>query len=107
MMKVRKTLDTTVARQAFVASFEEFLGPAIVQALGNAFATAQLGNAVLALQAVQHDPDFLLGRILFACRATDVFDDLLAMAPLGSGFLSHLHSLVVTMCQKPSLIKST
>lgn len=25
---------------------------------------------------------------------------------LGSGFLSHLHSLVVTMCQKHSLIKS-
>ncbi|MEO0751743.1 MAG: hypothetical protein AAFY25_08060, partial [Pseudomonadota bacterium] len=68
----------------------------------------------------QHDPDLLFGRILFAplssilridCRAAvrtaDVFDDLLAVAPLGSGFLSHLHSLVVTMCQKPSHIKST
>ena len=49
MMKVRKTLDTTVARQAFVASFEEFLGPAIVQALGNAFATADRSDAILAL----------------------------------------------------------
>ena len=40
-------------------------------------------------------------------RSTDVFDDLLAVALPGSGFLSHLHSLVVTMSQKPSLIKST
>jgi transposase len=34
-------------------------------------------------------------------------DDLLAVALLGSGFLSHLHSSVVTTSQKPSLIKST
>ncbi len=38
---------------------------------------------------------------------TDVLDDPFAVAPLGSGFLSRLHSLVVTMCQKPPLIKST
>jgi len=48
-----------------------------------------------------------LRRILLARRAADVLDDFLAVALLGSGFLSHLHSLVVTMCQKPSLIKST
>ena len=40
-------------------------------------------------------------------RAADVLEHLLAVASLGSGFLSHLHSLVVTMCQKTSLIKST
>ncbi len=36
-----------------------------------------------------------------------VLCDLLTVALLGSGFLSHLHSLAVTMSQKPSLIKST
>ena len=51
--------------------------------------------------------DLFFGRILFARGAADVFDNILAVAPLGSGFLSHLHSLVVAMCQKTSLIKST
>ena len=66
----------------------------------------RLSNAILALQAVQNDPDLLFGRILFARRTADILDDLLAVAPRGSGFLSHLHSLVVKMCQKPSLIIS-
>ena len=82
------------------------LGPAVIQALGNALAAAQLRDAVLALQAVQNDPDLLFRRILLARDPADVFDDLLAVALLASGFLSHLHSLVVTMSQKPSLIKS-
>lgn len=43
--------------------------------------------------------------LLFRASA-DVFDNLLAVVLTCSGFLSHLHSLVVTMCQKPSLIKS-
>ena len=60
-----------------------------------------------ALKAVQNDPDLFIGGILFAGRTEDVLDDLLAVALLGSGVLSHLHSLAVTMCQKPSLIKST
>lgn len=37
---------------------------------------------------------------------TDVPDDLLTVALLRSGFLSHLHSLVVAMSQKSSLIRS-
>ncbi|WP_319546071.1 hypothetical protein [Ruegeria conchae] len=57
--------------------------------------------------AVQNDPDLLFRRLLFAHRAADVFYDLLTVALLGSGFLSHLHSLAATMSQKPSLIKST
>ncbi len=57
--------------------------------------------------SVQHDPDLLFSCILLARRAADVFDNFLAVALLGSGFLSHLHSLVVTMSQKPSPIKST
>ena len=84
-----------------------FPGPAVIQALSDAFAAAQFRNAVLALQAVQHDPDLLFGRVLLARRTANVFDDLLTVALPGSGFLSLLHSLAATMCQKPSLIKST
>ena len=40
------------------------------------FAPAQLGDAVLAAQALQHDADLLLGRILLARRSADVLDDL-------------------------------
>ena len=86
----RRRRTCRVARQALLPSLEELLGPAVIQALGNALTAAQLGNAVLALEAIQHDPDLLFGRILFAGRSTDVLDDLLAMALLGSGFLSHL-----------------
>ena len=59
------------------------------------------------LQAVQHDPDLLFSRILLSGGTANVFDDFLAVALTGAGFLSHLHSLAVTMSQKPSLIKST
>ena len=62
-------------------------------------------NALLTLQAAQHDPDLLFRQILLASGSADGFDNLLAVALFGSGFLSHLHSSVVTMRQKPSLIK--
>ncbi len=52
-------------------------------------------------------PDIFLCGILFAGRTGNVLYDLLTVALLGSGLLSHLHSLAVTMSQKPSLIKST
>jgi hypothetical protein len=37
-----------VARKPSLARFEELFGPAVIQALGNAFAPAQLGDRVLA-----------------------------------------------------------
>ena len=101
----RRRCTRRVVRQAVFAGLDELLGPAVIQTLGNAFSASQFINAVLALQAVQNDPDLFLGRILFA-RGPDVLYDLLTVALLGSGFLSHLYSLVVTICQKPSLIKS-
>lgn len=98
----------------------ELFGPAVVKALCNAFTATQLRNAVLALEAVQHDPDRLFCGVLFAplssilrmdCWAAvhtaNVLYDLIPVALFGSRFLSHLRSLVVTMGQKPSLIKST
>lgn len=53
------------------------------------------GRADLRVTAVSH-----------SYRAADVFDDLIAVALHGSGFLSHLHSSVATIDQKPSFIKS-
>lgn len=81
-----------VARQAFLPGLEELLRAAIIQAPGNAVASVQFGNAVLALQTIQHALDLLFRRMLFASGPTDVFHNLVAVALLGSGFLSHLHS---------------
>ena len=39
-------------------------------------AAAQLGDAHLAAQAVQHDADLLFGRVAFARRPADALDDL-------------------------------
>ena len=54
-------LTCRVAGQPLLASFEEVLRPLVVQALGNPLAAAQLGDRILATQALQHDADFLLG----------------------------------------------
>jgi hypothetical protein len=73
-----------VTGQATLAGFHELLRPGVIQALSDAFLAAQLGNAVLATQAVEHDTDLVLGekwrrvwrRMSFttrsagACRAT-------------------------------------
>ena len=59
-----------------------------------------LETGSLAKKAGQHNPDRRFVRTLFARGATDVFDNILAGALPCSGFLSHLHSLAVTMSQK-------
>src|SRR3546814_3410123 len=46
---------------AYLASLHELFGPSVIQALRNAFLAAQLGNAVVAAQTFQHDPDLVLG----------------------------------------------
>src|SRR5262245_10931800 len=81
-----------VAGEAALAGFEELLGPAVVETLGNAFAATELGNRLFAAQAVQHDADLLFGRVAFAHRPADAFDDLLGRQGVGVGFLSHLRS---------------
>jgi hypothetical protein len=64
-----------VAGEPPLASFQELLGPAVVEALGDALAAAQLGDAHLAAQAVQHDADLLFGRVALARRPADALDD--------------------------------
>src|SRR6476619_2081044 len=56
------------------------------------FATAQLGDAVLATQPGQHNADLLLRRNLAPCGATDLFDDLFRRFLHPLGLLSHLRS---------------
>src|SRR3712207_4662929 len=101
-----------VARQAALAGFEELFGPSVVQALGDALAPAQGGDALLPAQALQHDADLVLGRMLLARAAPDVADHPLGgrlgrggRPPAGRGgdFLPHLRSSAVTMSRNSSL----
>ena len=55
----RRRCAGRVACQALLPSFEEFLRPAVVEALCNALTPTQLSNAVFPLQAVKDDPDLL------------------------------------------------
>ena len=83
---------------------QELLRPAVVQALRDTLAPAMLGDAVLAAQPGEHDPDLLLRRMLLPGRPADVLHHLLGGGSLRHGFLAHLHSLAVTMSQKPPLL---
>ena len=94
-----------IARQPALAGLQELLGPAVIQALGETLTPAQLGNAALTAQTIQHDADFLLRGILLAGHPADVLDKPLRRRCSGTGLLSHLHSLAVTMSQKSSVIQ--
>src|SRR5215212_9201018 len=94
-----------VTRQAALAGLQELLGPSVIEALGYAFTPTQLGNAGLAPQAIQHDADLLFRRMPFASCTADVLHDPLRRRSTMHGFLSHLHSLMVTMSQKSSVLK--
>jgi hypothetical protein len=54
------------------ASFQKLLRPAVVQAFGDTFAAAELGDGDFAAQTVEDDADLLLGRILFAGGPADL-----------------------------------
>src|ERR1019366_360047 len=64
--------------------------------------TAERGGA-FAAQAVQNYPDLLFGRMALAGCPADVLHDPLRRRFRVHGFLSHLHSLMVTMSQKSSV----
>src|SRR5918993_3001886 len=51
-----------VAREPLLAGLEELLGPAVIHRRGDPFAAAELGDALLAAQALQHDADLLFSR---------------------------------------------
>ena len=103
---VRGGSPSRIASQALLSSLQEVLRLAIVQVLRDPLAATQLGNAVLAAQAFQNDPDLLLGRRVLARRPSDVLNNLLSCFLRCPGLLSHLRSVNVTMSQKLSLIQS-
>ena len=55
-------IQRALGRQAALARFHELLRPGVIQALRDAFLAAQFGDAVLAAQAFQHDPDRVFRR---------------------------------------------
>ena len=89
----RRRLACGIARKPLLASLEELLRPAVIQTLGDPFPAAQLSDAVLAMQARQHDPDLLFGRILLARPAPDIPHRLISGLSRTHRFLSHLRSL--------------
>lgn len=72
---LRHWLDT-VANPRLPASMNSF-DQTVIQALGNAFLPAQLGDTVLATQAVQHDPDLVFRGKVPPGRPTSVLCHLL------------------------------
>jgi NAD(P)-dependent dehydrogenase (short-subunit alcohol dehydrogenase family) len=79
----------------------------LINNLGDPFPAAQLGDAVLAAQARQHDPDILLRSVQLARPASDVSDSRLGTAFQTLRLLSHLRSpSVTTMSQKSSVAKT-
>src|SRR3712207_1763290 len=85
-------LPSGVPRQALLAGFQKLLGPAVVQVLADALTPAQLGDAVLAAQALQHDADLLFGRELPARGSADIAHDLFGRLFGRPGCLPHRRS---------------
>src|SRR5918911_575568 len=86
---VRRGGPGGVAGQALLSRFEELLRPAVVLGRGDALAPAQLGDAVLAVQALEHDGILVLGREMAPRRAPDIFDDGLCRMLRRPGCLLH------------------
>src|SRR5690606_19234060 len=78
-----------IAGEPLLAGFEELLGPAVIEVLGDAFLAAELGDAVLAAQAFEDDADLLLGRELPPSGSPDVSNGLLGTLRCLSVALSH------------------
>src|SRR5262249_45934062 len=89
---VRRRCPRRVTGQALLASLQKFLRPAVIEVLHNPLAPAQLGDAVLAAQAGQHDPDLFFRRKLLPGGTACLLDNLLGRLLHRPGFLSHLRS---------------
>jgi len=72
-----------VARKTFLARFQKFLRPTVIQALG---------DALLAAQPRQYDPDLLFRGSMSTRLVPDVANRLFNRVFLPHGFLPHLRS---------------
>jgi len=59
--------------QALFARVEELFTPGVVLISMDPLPSAQLGDAAFSLDPFEHDPKFLLGRVLLSGPAFDVF----------------------------------
>src|SRR5690606_13575070 len=73
---VRGRSTRSVTSQTALAGLHELLGPGVIQALCDPFTAAQLGNGVIAAQAIEHDPDLVFSREVPTGLAADVLYDL-------------------------------
>src|SRR5690606_14924213 len=96
-----------IAGQTTLARFHELLRPGVIQALGDDFLAAQLGDTVFAAQPLQHDPDFVLCREVPARRTPYVLHHPLSWGLRRrfsqGGFGLHLRSFVTMTKPKSSL----
>src|SRR5580700_5459552 len=65
---VRGCCAGRIAGEPLLPGLKEVFRPAVIQILDDPFTTAQLGDALLAAQALQHNADLLFCRELPACR---------------------------------------
>src|ERR1700744_1770009 len=92
-----------VTGQAALARLHELLRPSVIQALGDTLLAAQLGDAVVPAQTVEHNPDLVLRREMTTRRTPDVLHHLLSSLFGAGGFGAHLRSFVTTTRPKSSL----
>src|SRR5690606_36833413 len=89
-----------------LACLEELLRPAVIEALGDTLTAAKAGDALLAAQARQDDPDLLLRGIVLPGLPLDPTDQPVGRVLRCSGCLVHLRSMVASMNQKSSVTQT-
>ena len=88
------------------ARLKKFFWPLIVQAFCDPLATAQSRDTFLATQTRQNNTDLFLSWIAPRGLTTDVLYQFICSIFAAKGFLSHLHSMKVTINQKSSSLNS-
>src|SRR5215471_6201999 len=104
---VRGRLTRRVAGEPFLTRLQKLLRPTVVQVLIDPFLAAQLSNAVLATQALQHDADLLFNGMMPACGSANIPDCPFSALRYALARLSHRLLLSgATMSQQFSLTQS-
>ncbi len=83
---IRRCSPHRVAGQPFLAGFKEVLRPTVIEVLDDPFAAAELGDALLAAQALQHDADLIFCRKMSPRRPANVLHDLFRRLSIRPGF---------------------
>src|SRR5436305_12431267 len=89
---VRGCRPRGVAGQAFLASLQKLLRPAVIEVLDDPCAATQLSDTVFAARTAQHDADLLLRRKLTPGGAADLLRALFRRLLHRPGLRSHLRS---------------